>query len=535
MRHSVRKPQRFRAHDLVERAVTHHQVVSPNTQMLSPTATLERPDTEETRGHFAAIIESSDDAIISLRLDGTVTSWNPAAERLFGYSGEEMIGQPIARLFPEDRLEEEGEILHHLERGRPISHYETVRRTKDGQLVDISLTISPILDGKGQVVGASKIARDITDRKWAEEFYLRFVSIVNSAMDAIISVNADRQIVLFNLAAQRMFQCSASEAIDGTLDRFIRPQLLRFSEAGSANSGGGHLGEIVGLRGDGSEFPIEASISHATVAGKRIYTVILRDITERKEVEAVVAQLNEDLKWQATQLQSANRELEAFSYSVSHDLRAPLRHVQGYANLLGRELGERMTDKAQRYLQTISDASKDMGDLIDDLLAFSRMGRAQMIETNVDLDELVCQTQRGLETEMRGREIEWVVPSLPEVRADPSMLKLVFSNLLGNAVKYTGKREKARIEIGTAGMEGERLVFFVRDNGAGFDPQYAHKLFGVFQRLHRAEEFEGTGIGLANVQRIIARHGGRVWAEGAVEQGATFYFTLKPTTKGAAS
>lgn len=499
--------------------------------MLSQMAIMERPDTEEMRAHFAAIIESSDDAIISMRLDGTVTSWNPAAERLFGYSALEMVGQPIAHLIPEDRIEEEAEILQHLERGRPISHYETVRRTKDGQRVDISLTISPILDSSGLVVGASKIARDITDRKWAEEFYMRFVSIVNSAMDAIISVNADRQIVLFNLAAQRMFECSASEAIDGSLDRFIAPHMLRFSDAGSATSGGGHLGEITGLRKDGAEFPIEASISHATVVGKKVYTVILRDITQRKEVEAVVAQLNEDLQWQATQLQSANRELESFSYSVSHDLRAPLRHVQGYASLLGRELGESISEKARRYLQTITAASKDMGDLIDDLLAFSRMGRAQMIETNVSLDSLVADVRRALEPDTRNRQIEWVVPPLPEVRADPSMLKLVLSNLIGNAVKYSSKREQARIEIGTVGKEDERLIFFVRDNGAGFDPQYVHKLFGVFQRLHRAEEFEGTGIGLANVQRIIARHGGRVWAEGAVDQGATFYFTLKPAAK----
>jgi len=499
--------------------------------MLFQTAIMERQETEEMRAHFAAIIESSDDAIISLRLDGTVTSWNPAAERLYGYSAEEMVGQPITRIIPEDRMEEEAEIVQHLERGRPISHYETVRRTKAGQRVDISLTISPILDANGLVIGASKIARDITDRKWAEEFYLRFVSIVNSAMDAIISVNADRQIVLFNVAAQRMFGCSASEAIDGSLDRFIAPHMLRFSEAGAAHSGGGHLGEITGLRKNGAEFPIEASISHATVGGKRIYTVILRDITERKEVEAVVVQLNEDLKWQATQLQSANRELEAFSYSVSHDLRAPLRHVQGYASLLSRELGEALTDKARRYIQTITAASKDMGDLIDDLLAFSRMGRAQMIETNVSLNALVADARRALEPDTKHRQIEWVIPPLPGVRADPSMLKLVLANLLGNAVKYSSKREQARIEMGTAGREDERVIFFVRDNGAGFDPQYAHKLFGVFQRLHRAEEFEGTGIGLANVHRIIARHGGRVWAEGALDQGATFYFTLKPVAK----
>ena len=257
------------------------------------------------------------------------------------------------------------------------------------------------------------------------------------------------------------------------------------------------------------------------------------DITERKRAEEEVRTLNAELEQRVrertAQLEAANKELEAFSYSVSHDLRAPLRHVQGYVDMLAREAEGQLSEKGRRYMKTIADASREMGKLIDDLLAFSRMGRAEMSEASVDLDTLVQDTLRDLEATTRERNIVWKIPPLPAVQADPAMLKLALANLLGNAVKFTRPRDPAEIEIGSAGTEDGRVILFVRDNGVGFDPQYAHKLFGVFQRLHRADEFEGTGIGLANVRRIIARHGGRTWAEGKLNEGATFYFTLKPS------
>jgi light-regulated signal transduction histidine kinase (bacteriophytochrome) len=235
----------------------------------------------------------------------------------------------------------------------------------------------------------------------------------------------------------------------------------------------------------------------------------------------------DDLQLLNARLEEANRELESFSYSVSHDLRAPLRHIEGYIAMLVEDTQGTLSAEAQRYLKVIRDAARQMGELIDDLLAFSRAGRAAMRETHCELDALVSQAIRDLEMSTRGRNIVWTVPALPAVKADPSMLRQVFVNLLGNAVKYTRPRDPARIEIGCAGEENGQAVLFVRDNGVGFDMQYADKLFGVFQRLHRADEFEGTGIGLANVRRIIARHGGRVWAEAAPDHGATFYFTLR--------
>jgi len=225
------------------------------------------------------------------------------------------------------------------------------------------------------------------------------------------------------------------------------------------------------------------------------------------------------------EVEAANRELEAFSYSVSHDLRAPLRHITGFAEMLAGECSSALSAAGLRYLGVISDSVKQMGRLIDDLLLFSQMGRVEMRQIRVSMAELVKQVLQELAGDANGRNIEWDIQSLPDVRGDFSMLKQVWANLLSNAIKYTRPRDLARIEIGSRRESGE-LEFHVRDNGAGFDMKYAEKLFGVFQRLHRAEEFEGTGIGLANVRRIVARHGGRTWAQAKVDEGATFYFTL---------
>jgi light-regulated signal transduction histidine kinase (bacteriophytochrome) len=250
------------------------------------------------------------------------------------------------------------------------------------------------------------------------------------------------------------------------------------------------------------------------------------DITERKRWELEIRGLNEELGKRAAELESINKELEAFAYSISHDLRAPLRHMAGFTELFRKSAGSVLNEKSQRYVTMIMDSAQRMGNLIDDLLAFSRIGRAETHKALVSLDQLVQEALTEIRPETEGRTIVWSVAALPVWYGDRSMLRLALVNLIANAVKFTGTRARAEIEIGCTDQKQNQVVVFVRDNGVGFDMKYVSKLFGVFQRLHPHEAFEGTGIGLATVQRIVHRHGGRVWAEGLVDQGATFYFSL---------
>ncbi len=283
---------------------------------------------------------------------------------------------------------------------------------------------------------------------------------------------------------------------------------------------------------DALELRVEARTEELRSANRKLE----KEIAERKRAEAATRELNLELERRVrdrtTQLEEANRELEAFAYSVSHDLRAPLRHASGFLELLEKRAANALDAKGKHYLTSASDAAARMGRLIDDLLSFSRAGRGELARTPVDLAALVRETIRELELETRNRAIRWEVGELPVVAGDGPMLRQVLVNLLSNAVKFTRTRASAEIEIGSETGSGDERVVFVRDNGVGFDPKYADKLFGVFQRLHSASEFEGTGVGLANVRRIIARHGGRTWAEGGVDRGAAFFFSLPRLAPG---
>ena len=250
------------------------------------------------------------------------------------------------------------------------------------------------------------------------------------------------------------------------------------------------------------------------------------ELQQRKQRDAEILKLNEELTGRAAELAAANKELESFAYSVSHDLRAPLRHLVGYSELLQKHASNGLDDKSRRYVQTIIESGKRMGNLIDDLLAFSRIGRAEARTTAVDLQQLVTDVASEIGAQAKGQDISWNIGALPVCYGDRALLRLVLVNLLSNAVKFSAARSPAEVEIGSVDGHGDESEIFVRDNGVGFDMRYVDKLFGVFQRLHRADEFEGTGIGLATVQRIVHRHGGTVRAEGAVDRGATFYFSL---------
>jgi len=731
-------------------------------------------------------------------LNGIITSWNTGAEKLFGYSAHESVGRSITQIVPQDRLTEEEQILCKIRRNESVQHYDTARLAKNGQLIDVSVTVSPIKDVAGNVVGASKVARNITERKHAEEKlretneYLE--SLFNYANAPIIVWDTQFRITRFNNAFEALTGRNASDVIGKSLEILFPPDRLESSMSlikktlkgerwnaveieilhvdGSirtvlwnsatifafdgktpiATIAQGHditerkhaeealktseelfrtasesltdvvydwdikekvdwYGDIDGITGyppggfprtiggwaatihpedkdrvlaaldghlkntapyvvqyrvrrkdgkwrwwsargtalrnnRGEPYKMIGSISDITerklaeqasrraedklreseaklrtlvenipqkilmkdrnyrwvsvnenlardfgfrpeevvgkmdadlftpelaakyhsddvrimetgkteeieekymVAGKETWVNTIKtpvrgangeiegvlgvfwDISERKRAEKEIQQLNATLETRVAertaQLEASNKELEAFSYSVSHDLRAPLRHVSGYVELLAKHFQSELSEKGLHYLDSISDSAHQMGKLIDDLLQFSRTGRAEIHLSQLDMDEIVHEAVESISKDNPGRAIEWVVGKLPSVSGDDAMLRLVWINLLSNAAKFTRTRAKAVIEIG-ANAGTKEVIYFVKDNGVGFDMKYAQKLFGVFQRLHSTEEFEGTGVGLANVRRIVTRHGGRTWAEAELDKGATFYFSI---------
>jgi len=797
----------------------------------------ERSRNEAATALLAAIVDSSTDAIISKDLNGIVTSWNTGAETIFGYHASEMIGQPITCLIPPDRHNEELVILNRIKHGKTVENFETLRLTKDGTLIDVAVSVSPLRDVGGRVIGASKVARNITERLRAEvalrESELRYRSTLESMMEGcqIIShdlrylylnevaashgrqrtasllgrtmmecypgiestpmfavlrrcletrqpaqtenefVYPDGSTALFDLCIQpvpegaciftlditesrraelalrqsearfvKAFQASPAAMCITTLQegRFVEvnerfcqmfdhtreelmgetsPDLALWDDLAARTSVIKQLQSQGFIRHYESRFRrknrehLDALISMEMIdfpgETQPVVITMFADITERKRAEEKIQQLNAELEqrvaertaeleaanlelrtsraeleslfkslpglyvvltpdfkivaasdayltasmttrediigrglfevfpdnpddpdatgvsnlraslqrvlengtpdamaiqkydvrrpdgvfeerywspinspvldadhqvqylvhrveevtdfvrskskgtdgnaelsarmeqmeaeiFQSTQrvqaanlqLEAANKELESFSYSVSHDLRAPLRAMDGFSRALLEDYGPQVPEEGQRYIKIIRTSAQRMGCLIDDLLSFSRLSRATLTKRAVDTPKLVNEALNELSSMQEGRRIDLRIGDLPSCEGDPALLKQVWINLLSNAFKYSQKRDSAVIEIGCR-MEGQINIYFVRDNGTGFDIRYAHKLFGVFQRLHRAEDYDGTGVGLAIVQRIIHRHGGKVWAEAVVNKGATFYFTLE--------
>jgi PAS domain S-box-containing protein len=360
-------------------------------------------------------------------------------------------------------------------------------------------------------------------------------SLLNLTHDAIFVRDMDFLITYWNLGAQELYGWAAEDVIGKHSHQLLQtvfPAPLEDIHAELLRTGRWE-GELKRTTAQGTTVMVAARYALRRDEQARPAAVLetSNDITERKRREQEIENLNQELAKRSTELESINKELEAFAYSISHDLRAPLRHMAGFTELLHKKVTALVDEKSKHYIAMILDSAKRMGNLIDDLLAFSRIGRAETQKTLFSLTQLVREALSEVRRDAEGRNIAWKVGALPDFYGDRSMLRLVLVNLISNAIKFTRTRPQAEIEIGCADGNTDDLVVFVRDNGVGFDMKYANKLFGVFQRLHQASEFEGTGIGLATVQRIIHRHGGKVWAEGAVDGGATFYFSA-PNPRG---
>jgi PAS domain S-box-containing protein len=376
-----------------------------------------------------------------------------------------------------------------------------------------------------------RYARDELEVRVAER--TQQANLLNLAHDTIFVRDMNDVITFWNLGAQELYGWTAEQAIGKRAHELLHtrfPTSLREIHRELLRTGRWD-GQLEKSRADGTRVIVSSrwSLQRDEQGQPTAILATNNDITERKRREQQIHALNEDLSNRTAELESSNKELEAFAYSISHDLRAPLRHMAGYTELLYKHASSAFDEKSQRYMVTILSAAKKMGTLIDDLLAFSRIGRAEARATNVSLQHLVQELSSEV-PEPDGRKIDWKISKLPEVYGDRSMLRLALVNLISNAIKFSRTRSQPQIEIGCAEKKNNRVVVFVKDNGVGFDMKYANKLFGVFQRLHSSEAFEGTGIGLATVQRIIHRHGGRVWAESAVDKGATFYFSV-PTQR----
>ncbi|MDB4874306.1 MAG: sensor histidine kinase [Gemmatimonadetes bacterium] len=355
-------------------------------------------------------------------------------------------------------------------------------------------------------------------------------SLLNLTHDTIFVRDADDVITYWNRGAQELYGWTAAEAIGQHAHALLQTVFPVSMDVVRAEllSTGRWEGELRKTRADGTEVVVASrwSLRRDDQALPAAILETNNDITERKRREEEVRALNEELAKRTTQLEATNKELEAFSYSVSHDLRAPLRHMAGFTELLQRHAASHLDEKSQRYVKMILESAKRMGSLIDDLLAFSRIGRSEAHRTTFSLQQIVQEALADVREETGARNIVWRVGALPTCYGDRSMLRLALSNLISNAVKFTRTRPQAEIEIACAEQQPDRIVLRIRDNGVGFDMRYVNKLFGVFQRLHAAESFEGTGIGLATVQRIAHRHGGTAWAESVLDNGATFYFSL---------
>jgi len=488
---------------------------------------------------FRQLVEQVKDyAIFIMDPQGHVASWNAGAEHIKGYRASEIIGKHFSVFYTKEDIKA-GVPERELEIARSTGSVdqEGWRLRKDGSRFWASVTITALYDESGVLTGFGKVTRDVTERRSAEEALQKsrnmFERLFENAPDAVVVVDNHGVIRKVNLQAEAVFGYMREEMVGNPIEHLIPERYHKrhrqhrrnyFADPRARKMGIGL--ELYGRNRDGREIPVDIMLNPMETSEGTWAFAVVRDITQQKQSDAKIRELNSALKVQLEQLAATNRELEAFSYSVSHDLRAPLRHIIGFVDLLNSRDLSALDEKSQHYLQVITQAAQKMGNLIDDLLAFSRMGRAEMMKTRVDFDQLVRDIVQELAEDAKDREIRWEIAPLPALVGDAAMLRQVMVNLISNAIKFTRPRPLAKIEVGALEDRPGETLIFVRDNGVGFDIRYVNKLFSLFQRLHSTEEFEGTGVGLANVQRIVLRHGGRVWAESALDGGATFWISL---------
>lgn len=505
------------------------------------TAALQREVDERKRleEQFRGLFESAPDGIVISDGEGVITLANGQAEALFGYTRAELIGQRIELLIPERfRGPHVGHRVGYVRAPRTRAMgagLDLFARRKDGSEFPVGISLSTISTDAGLAVVSD--IRDVTRDKQAE-YELRaneerFRAVTDNANDAIVTADADGLIVYFNPAAERIFGYTADEVVQRPVTLLIperyrdahREGLQWYLQRGEGRIIGQTM-ELVGRRKGGDEVPLELSLASWKIGeAETFFTGMLRDIRDRKAAEREIEQLNENLLRRTVDLEAANKELEAFSYSVSHDLRAPLRALDGFSQALLEDYRDRLDEEGQDYLQRVRGAAQRMGSLIDDLLKLSRVARTELTRDHVDISAIAASIADALQRTEPQRSAEFVIAEGLVAQADERLLQVAIENLLNNAWKFTRPRSVARIEFGVT-RRADETSYFVRDNGVGFDMEYSDKLFSAFQRLHDAREFPGTGIGLATVQRVIHKHGGRIWAEGEKDHGAVFRFTL---------